>query len=206
MDTSQLILKAAQVAGIGGIALGVLLLLFRDVIRKNMFPMLGQTQAYRLIKLILILTFTIAALGLGAWVYVHTKSTEDNSQIDFPAHTPEPTINSHLQLIDDEKYEEAYLSLSQEARSRIQKDLFVSTFASQRKPLGKPSSRIAYGVSTSRQIPGESKGAFIVSTFITDFSKGEKFVEVVTLTAESGIWKILFHQINPCQSPYCPSK
>ncbi len=28
----------AQIAGIGGISLGVLLLLFRDIIRKNIFP------------------------------------------------------------------------------------------------------------------------------------------------------------------------
>jgi hypothetical protein len=205
VDSSHLILKAAQIAGIGGIALGVLLLLFRDVIRKNIFPMLGQTQAYRLIKLIVLLTFVIAMLGLGAWVYVQTKSADD-ALADFPAQSPEPTINSHLRLIDDEKYDEAYLGLSQEARSRIQKDLFVSTFATQRKPFGKPISRIPYGVTTSRQVPGEAKGAFFVSTFLTDFSKGEKLFEAITLTAENGGWKILFHQISPCQPPYCPSK
>jgi hypothetical protein len=41
-----------QVAGIGGLALGVFLLLFRDIIRKNIFPKLPPAEAYRLLRLI----------------------------------------------------------------------------------------------------------------------------------------------------------
>src|SRR5687768_8874305 len=39
----------AKVAGIGGIALGVVLLLFREVVRKNIFPKLSPQDAYRLL-------------------------------------------------------------------------------------------------------------------------------------------------------------
>jgi len=56
-----------QIAGIGGIALGVLLIVFREVIRKAIFPQLTRQQAYKLLRLIVILTFAIAALGLTAW-------------------------------------------------------------------------------------------------------------------------------------------
>src|SRR5262245_61502612 len=71
MDSPSSILKiVGQVAGIGGIALGVFLLIFREVVRRNIFPNLAQIQAYRIIRLIVILTFCIAALGIGAWAYV----------------------------------------------------------------------------------------------------------------------------------------
>ena len=49
MDT-ELIKTVGQVAGIGGVALGVFLLLFRDLIRKQIFPMLAKREAYRLLR------------------------------------------------------------------------------------------------------------------------------------------------------------
>lgn len=206
MDTIQIISKVGQVAGIGGIALAILLLLFRDVIRKNIFPMLGQAQAYRLIKLVVLLTFSISALGLAAWVYMQTRAKEAQVQTDFPTMNPEPIMKRHLQLIDDEKYSDAYVNASQEARRRFQKDFFISTFESQRKPLGIPLSRIIYGATTLRQLPDQTQGAFAVGTFITNFEKGGSYLEVVTLVAEDGEWKTLFHQIGMCQPPYCKPK
>jgi hypothetical protein len=61
---------AGQVAGIGGLALGVFLLIFRDVIRKKIFPTLTKDHAYRLMRLIIVLAFLIAIFGIAAWVYV----------------------------------------------------------------------------------------------------------------------------------------
>lgn len=72
MESSSVLKVVGQVAGIGGLALGVLLLIFRDVIRKNIFPSLDKIQAYRILRLIIVSTFLIAALGIGAWVYVQT--------------------------------------------------------------------------------------------------------------------------------------
>lgn len=66
----EIIKAVAQAAGIGGVALGVLLLLFREVIRKNLFPDLSREQGYKLIRLVVSLTFAIAVLGIGAWVWV----------------------------------------------------------------------------------------------------------------------------------------
>ena len=206
MEATQLLSKIGQIAGIGGIALGVLLLLFRDVIRKNIFPTLGQAQAYRLITLVVVLTFSISALGLGAWVYVQTRAKEAQVLTDFPTPNPEPVMKSHLRLIDEENYDSAYLNVSKEAKRRFQKDFFISTFESQRKPLGKPTTRLIYGATTLRQLPDQTQGAFAVGTFITDFEKGGKYLEAVTLIAEDGAWKVLFHQIGPCQPPFCPAK
>lgn len=86
MDAS--ILKTVgQVAGIGGISLGVLLLLFRDIIRKNIFPTLASEEAYRLLRLITVAVWSVALAGIGAWVYVstaqsqHIATTGDNSPV-----------------------------------------------------------------------------------------------------------------------------
>lgn len=63
-----------QIAGIGGIAFGVFLILFREVIRKTIFPKLTKAQGYGLLKLFLILVWSIAVIGVCAWVFVENKS------------------------------------------------------------------------------------------------------------------------------------
>jgi hypothetical protein len=62
--------SVGAVAGIGGIALGVFLLLFRDIIRKNIFPKLPPQQAFRLLRLITVAVWSVALVGIAAWVYV----------------------------------------------------------------------------------------------------------------------------------------
>jgi hypothetical protein len=59
----------AQVAGIGGIALAVLLMVFREVIQKNIFTRLSQEEGYRLLRLMIVSTWSVAIIGVGAWVY-----------------------------------------------------------------------------------------------------------------------------------------
>ena len=71
MDT-QLLEILGKVAGIGGISLGVLLLIFRSVIQRNLFPKLSQEDSYKVIRLIIVLTFVIATFGILAWAYVAT--------------------------------------------------------------------------------------------------------------------------------------
>lgn len=64
-----------QIAGIGGLVVGVFLLLSRDIIRKKIFPKLAKKQAYKLLRLILILAWLLAILGIGCWVYVSLAGT-----------------------------------------------------------------------------------------------------------------------------------
>ncbi len=70
METS-IIKNVGQVAGIGGIALGILLIIFRDVIRRDAFSKLTKEHSYKIFRLILILTFMTAILGLSAWLFSH---------------------------------------------------------------------------------------------------------------------------------------
>jgi hypothetical protein len=65
-----------QVAGIGGIALGVMMILFRDVIQKSIFPTLSRAEGYRLLRLMIVATWTIALGGLGSWIYVKAQPVQ----------------------------------------------------------------------------------------------------------------------------------
>jgi hypothetical protein len=68
------------VAGIGGVALGVLLILFREVIRKNIFRTLSQEHGYRLLRLIVVLTWSVALAGLLAWLYVNVNANAGRTE------------------------------------------------------------------------------------------------------------------------------
>jgi len=65
--------ELGQVAGIAGIALGVVAILFRDFIQKSFFPTLSKKSAYKLLVLFLILTWSIGLAGLGAWVFLKAR-------------------------------------------------------------------------------------------------------------------------------------
>lgn len=65
-----------RIAGIGGIALGVFLLLFRDVIRQKIFPQLTKKQSYRILLTFMILTWSVAIAGIVAWMVSRQDSEE----------------------------------------------------------------------------------------------------------------------------------
>jgi hypothetical protein len=56
-----------KIAGIAGVALGVFLLLYRDILRKRIFSRLPPVESYRILRLIIVLTWTIAVFGMFTW-------------------------------------------------------------------------------------------------------------------------------------------
>ncbi|WP_305822207.1 hypothetical protein, partial [Massilia brevitalea] len=58
-----------KVGGIAGVSLGIFLVVYRDVLRKKIFAKLPTKESYQLLRLIIVLTWTIAVLGLAAWLY-----------------------------------------------------------------------------------------------------------------------------------------
>lgn len=76
---AQVLKIVGQVAGIGGLALGVLFLLYRDALRLKIFPKLPPDLGYRLIRLIVVLVFVVALAGIGAWVWT-TSGAGGNDQ------------------------------------------------------------------------------------------------------------------------------
>jgi hypothetical protein len=86
-----------QVAGIGGLALGVFLLLFRDIIRKNIFPELPPAEAYRLLRLITGAVWSVAIVGIAAWVYTTQarQPSHDGTVIQHTDGTISPAQNGN---------------------------------------------------------------------------------------------------------------
>jgi len=67
------------IAGIGGIAVGACLLLFKDIIAKNIFPKLPAGKAYQLLVLIVVLFFVITICCIGAYVFLTMNSNDASS-------------------------------------------------------------------------------------------------------------------------------
>jgi hypothetical protein len=65
---SKLLSSLGKIAGIGGIALGVFLLIFQGVLQKNFLPQLKPEQALPVILSLLLLTFSIAGIGIIGWL------------------------------------------------------------------------------------------------------------------------------------------
>lgn len=71
-----------KIAGIAGISIGALVLIFNGVIRKNIFPGLTKEQGYTVIRMMIIAASLMAVLGLAAWIYVDVqKNKRDNEAI-----------------------------------------------------------------------------------------------------------------------------
>ena len=75
---SKLLASVGKVAGLGGIALGVVLLIFRGVLEKQFLPQAGLEpgQAFAVILSLMILTFGIAGIGVIAWLIARTLSSK----------------------------------------------------------------------------------------------------------------------------------
>lgn len=79
------------IAGIGGIAIAAVVYIFREVIRKEIFPRLNKGQAYQLLNRVIILAFVIGALGIIAYVVVAglNRKNDGNKNIN-DSQTPIP--------------------------------------------------------------------------------------------------------------------
>ena len=73
---SHWIEQAIKTAGLSGIAMIVFLILFRELIRRDIFPVLTKDQAYRIIKLFLVLASVVTVAAIAAWVFVLKPRTE----------------------------------------------------------------------------------------------------------------------------------
>lgn len=78
---TELIATLGTVAGVGGIALGVLFFLFREVIRKRIFPTLTKEQAYKTINRLISLTALVAIVGLVVWAATELVPAGDAPEV-----------------------------------------------------------------------------------------------------------------------------
>jgi len=67
---ARILATVGKVAGLGGLALGVLFLIFRDILAQHFMPLIGlnQPQAFAMIMAMMVLTFGIAGVGVIGWL------------------------------------------------------------------------------------------------------------------------------------------
>jgi hypothetical protein len=97
--TTQLLKTLGQLAGIGGIAFGVLLLIFQGIIGiRKLFPQLTQEQAYKLLRLMVVICaiavisgIVVYGIGIGRQ---NTTTTTTSSPTQIFSSTSSPTASS----------------------------------------------------------------------------------------------------------------
>jgi hypothetical protein len=72
---AELLKTLGETLGIAGVALGIFFLLFREVIRKSIFPKLEKADAYRLLRLVTVLIWSVAVIGIAAWVWGNGRTS-----------------------------------------------------------------------------------------------------------------------------------
>lgn len=65
--------ELGELAGIGGIAIGAMLLILRPLIKKMGLSKLGPTKTYRTLRLLIILSWSIGLAGIAASI-IHDYS------------------------------------------------------------------------------------------------------------------------------------
>ncbi len=193
---------AAKTAGIGGLAFGVLLIIFREVIRKNIFPSLAQIQAYKIIRLIIILTFLISISGIIAWVYVSNKRVNITT-VEFPNEEFEPVAFNYLSLIDNGEYDTAWQSMATTAKERLSKDTLTNSIRTIREPLGIVINRLTVQQQSAERASDGTLGPFMYLTLNTEFQDGNKWIELVSLMSDKNQWKVAGYHMAPCVPPSC---
>lgn len=98
-----------KIAGIAGISIGALVLIFNGVIRKNIFPGLTKEQGYTVIRMMIIAASLMAVLGLAAWIYVDMqKNKRDNEAILVSKY-----ITGHVKDVDGKPVVSAEVEVAQ---------------------------------------------------------------------------------------------
>jgi hypothetical protein len=98
----ELFKVVGAVAGIGGIAVAAVVYIFREVIRKEVFPQLTKEQAYRLLNRIIVLVFVIGVLGIISYLVVNWQSGNRNHITDEPTPAPTPVLAELTGTVLDE--------------------------------------------------------------------------------------------------------
>jgi hypothetical protein len=85
----EFISEWGKIAGISGLVLGVFLILFQSIIRKNIFPKLDRKQAQRIIIIILIMIWTFGIIVIYLYYSNEGEETNGSSQLTVYVHGPD---------------------------------------------------------------------------------------------------------------------
>lgn len=76
MENLDILEKLGKIAGIAGIAVGAIVLIFGGIIQKNIFPGMTKEQGFRVIRMMIVAASVLAVLGIGAWVYTEFQKNK----------------------------------------------------------------------------------------------------------------------------------
>ncbi|MEQ3513644.1 DUF3298 domain-containing protein [Pseudoalteromonas sp. BZB3] len=84
----ELLKELLGTAGLGGFCIGVLFLLFRKIIGAKFFSTMSKADSYKIINKIVMLTWSIAALGLIFWFVLqfNDKGNSSNAKTVIKGH------------------------------------------------------------------------------------------------------------------------
>jgi hypothetical protein len=103
--SNEVLEVVGRYAGLAGFSLGLILLIFRAVLKHNIFPTLNNQQAYSLLRLLIILTFSAGIFGVAAWAFTKgggvPEPTPPETQFTISGHvidknTKEPVDESAI--------------------------------------------------------------------------------------------------------------
>ena len=194
---ASMIKAFGQIAGIGGLSLLVFAWLFKEVIRKAIFPQLTREHAYQIIRLFMLLVFLLSFSGVGAWVYVERNKIPAQSPRIVPTEDAAAAVNRWLAQVDDAQYKEAWQSAPKSFQERLAEPVFIELFKTQRGTKGKVLSRVPYSSNSISSPPGYPSGEYEARSFITKFEDGSKVVEVVIAIGTADGWKVTSHTVSP---------
>ncbi len=92
----EIINAVGQIAGIGGISLGIFLSLFKEIIKKIVFlkfKIENEVLLYKLLRLVIISVWSIAVIGIGAWVFSSNKETSEQNNAQNSTDIPKLKID-----------------------------------------------------------------------------------------------------------------
>jgi hypothetical protein len=73
---ARILNSLGKTAGLAGLCIGLVLLLFKDVLQTNFLTQLEPSQGFAIIFTLMILTFGVAGIGLVAWLISRTTGPE----------------------------------------------------------------------------------------------------------------------------------
>lgn len=105
--------ELGKIAGIAGIAIGALVLIFSSVIQKKIFPNLDKEQAYKIIRMIVSFALILALVGVAAWVYLDVVKHERKQDATLVSKyvvgqvlsdAGDPIISANIEVSQDESF------------------------------------------------------------------------------------------------------
>jgi len=79
--SANLLKTLGEIAGIGGITLGIFFLVLRGIIKKDIFPQLAKNQAFKILSKMITFAFVLAVLGIGSWLFSDFFKTSNQTQL-----------------------------------------------------------------------------------------------------------------------------